>query len=186
MQDEIYTENPSEAELNFRYNREERLKNAPETVRKYYAGELPTAPKGLFKALVHTKSSRFTFMALILVLALFVALFFFGPKANQNSIGNTDFSLSAFSFEEKIYVSVKTQTKINQSEIIQIPLEFSISALDKENQIVNKEKIETVITENEEFIRTIFTDYDIISIGVEVLNTETQEKISLSCSVTKN
>ena len=185
MQDEIYTENPTEAELNFHYNREDRLKDAPTVVKKYYAGELPTAPKGLFKALVHTKSSRFTFMALILVLALVVALIFFGPKANQNSIGNTEFNLSAFSFEEKVFVSIKTETKINQTEI-QIPLEISISALDKESQILNQEKIETVITENEEFIRTIFTDYDIISIGVEVLNTETQEKISLSCSVTKN
>ena len=185
MQDEIYTENPTEAELNFHYKREDRLKDAPTVVKKYYAGELPTAPKGLFKALVHTKSSRFTFMALILVLALVVALIFFGPKANQNSLGNTEFSLSAFSFEEKIYVSIKTQTKNNQTEI-QIPLELSISALDKENQIVNQEKIETVITENEEFIRTIFTDYDIISVEVEVLNTESKEKISLSCSVTKN
>ena len=185
MQDEIYTENPTEAELNFHYKREDRLKDAPTVVKKYYAGELPTAPKGLFKALVHTKSSRFTFMALILVLALVVALIFFGPKANQNSIGNTEFNLSAFSFEEKVFVSIKTQSKVNQPEI-QIPLEISISALDKESQILNQEKIETVITENEEFIRTIFTDYDIISIGVEVLNTETQEKISLSCSVTKN
>ena len=185
MQDEIYTENPTEAELNFHYNREDRLKDAPTVVKKYYAGELPTAPKGLFKALVHTKSSRFTFMALILVLALVVALIFFGPKANQNYLGNTEFSLSAFYFEEKIYVSIKTQTKNNQTEI-QIPLELSISALDKENQIANQEKIETVITENEEFIRTIFTDYDIISISVEVLNTESKEKISLSCSVTKN
>ena len=185
MQDEIYTENPTEAELNFHYKREDRLKDAPTVVKKYYAGELPTAPKGLFKALVHTKSSRFTFMALILVLALVVALIFFGPKANQNSIGNTEFNLSAFSFEEKVYVSIKTQSKVNQPEI-QIPLEISISALDKESQILNQEKIETVITENEEFIRTIFTDYDIISIGVEVLNTETKEKISLSCSVTKN
>ena len=124
MQDEIYTENPTEAELNFHYKREDRLKDAPTVVKKYYAGELPTAPKGLFKALVHTKSSRFTFMALILVLALVVALIFFGPKANQNSLGNTEFSLSAFSFEEKIYVSIKTQTKTNQSEI-QIPLELS-------------------------------------------------------------
>ena len=185
MQDEIYTDNPSEAELNFHYKREERLKDAPTVVQKYYAGELPTAPKGLFKALVHTKASRFTFIALILVLALFVALFFFGPKANQNSIGNTEFSLSAFSFEEKVFVSIKTETKINQTEI-QIPLEISISALDKESQILNQEKIETVITENEEFIRTIFTDYDIISVEVEVLNTETKEKISLSCSVSKN
>ena len=185
MQDEIYTENPTEAELNFHYNREDRLKDAPTVVKKYYAGELPTAPKGLFKALVHTKSSRFTFMALILVLALVVALIFFGPQTNQNSIGNTEFSLSAFSFEEKVYVSIKTQSKVKQEEI-QIPLEISISALDKESQIVNQEKIETVITENEEFIRTIFIDYDIISIGVEVLNTETKEKISLSCSVTKN
>lgn len=185
MQDEIYTENPTEAELNFHYKREDRLKDAPTVVQKYYAGELPTAPKGLFKALVHTKSSRFTFMALILVLALVVALIFFGPQANQNSIGNTEFNLSAFSFEEKVYVSIKTQSKVNQPEI-QIPLEISISALDKESQILNQEKIETVITENEEFIRTIFTDYDIISIGVEVLNTESKEKISLSCSVTKN
>jgi hypothetical protein len=185
MQDEIYTENPTEAEINFHYNREDRLKDAPTVVKKYYAGELPTAPKGLFKALVHTKSSRFTFMALILVLALVVALIFFGPKANQNSIGNTEFNLSAFSFEEKVFVSIKTETKINQTEI-QIPLEISISALDKESQILNQEKIETVITENEEFIRTIFTDYDIISVEVEVLNTESKEKISLSCSVTKN
>ena len=185
MQDEIYTENPTEAELNFHYNREDRLKDAPTVVQKYYAGELPTAPKGLFKALVHTKSSRFTFMALILVLALVVALIFFGPQANQNSIGNTEFNLSAFSFEEKVYVSIKTQSKVNQPEI-QIPLEISISALDKESQILNQEKIETVITENEEFIRTIFTDYDIISVEVEVLNTESKEKISLSCSVTKN
>ena len=185
MQDEIYTENPTEAELNFHYKREDRLKDAPTVVQKYYAGELPTAPKGLFKALVHTKSSRFTFMALILVLALVVALIFFGPQTNQNSIGNTEFNLSAFSFEEKVYVSIKTQSKVKQEEI-QIPLEISISALDKESQILNQEKIETVITENEEFIRTIFTDYDIISVEVEVLNTESKEKISLSCSVTKN
>ena len=185
MQDEIYTENPTEAELNFHYNREDRLKDAPTVVQKYYAGELPTAPKGLFKALVHTKSSRFTFMALILVLALVVALIFFGPQANQNSIGNTEFNLSAFSFEEKVYVSIKTQSNVNQTEI-EIPLELTISALDMEKQVVNQEKIETVITENEEFIRTIFTDYDIISVEVEVLNTESKEKISLSCSVTKN
>ena len=185
MQDEIYTDNPTEPELVFHYKREDRLKDAPTVVKKYYAGELPTAPKGLFKALVHTKSSRFTFMALILVLALVVALIFFGPQANQNSIGNTEFNLSAFSFEEKVYVSIKTQSKVKQEEI-QIPLEISISALDKESQILNQEKIETVITENEEFIRTIFTDYDIISVEVEVLNTESKEKISLSCSVTKN
>ena len=185
MQDEIYTDNPTETELVFHYKREDRLKDAPTVVKKYYAGELPTAPKGLFKALVHTKSSRFTFMALILVLALFVSFFFFGPKANQNTLGNTEFTLSAFSFEEKIYVSIKAQTNNSLSEYIQVPLEVLIRVIDKDKQIINKEKIETVITENEEFIRTIFTDYDIISIETEILNTETQEKILISCSVEK-
>ena len=185
MQDEIYTDNPSESELNFRYNREERLKNAPETVRKYYAGELPTAPKGFFKALVHTKSSRFTFMALILVLALFVALFFFGPKANQNNMQNTDFTLSAFSFEEKIYVSIKVQSQSNAKEI-QLPLKAKFSMLDKDKQLVNQEKIETVILQKEEFIRTIFTDYDIISIEVEITNADTKDNLKLSTSVTQN
>ena len=184
MQDEIYTENPSENELNFRYSREERLKNAPEIVKKYYAGELPTAPKGFFKALVHTKSSRFIFMALILVLALFVALFFFGPKSNQNTMQNTTFSLSAFSFEEKVYISIKTETKNMPS--IEIPIEVKISAFDKDKQLINHEKIETVILQKEEFIRTIFTDYDIISIEVEITNADTKDNLKLSTSVTQN
>ncbi|MBQ3024890.1 MAG: hypothetical protein IJD23_06245 [Spirochaetaceae bacterium] len=184
MQDDIYTDNPSENELNFRYSREERLKNAPDTVKRYYAGEGPTPPKGFFKALVHTKSSRFTFMALILVLALVVSLIFFGPKANESSLQNTNFTLSAFSFEEKIFISIKTETQ--ETKQINLPLEITISVFDNEKQLINQQKIESLITQKEEFIRTIFTDYDIISVEVEVTNTDTKESILLTSMFEKN
>jgi hypothetical protein len=97
---------------------------------------------------------------------------------------NTTFSLSAFSFEEKVYISIKTETK-NESSI-EIPIEVKFSAFDKDKQLINQEKIETVILQKEEFIRTIFTDYDIISVEVEITNTDTEEKILLSTSVTQN
>ena len=147
-------------ELNFRYSREERLKNAPDTVKKYYAGEGPTPPKGFFKALVHTKSSRFTFMALILVLALVVSLIFFGPKANESSLQNTNFTLSAFSFEEKIYVTLKyVQKSIQEQEII-----VTFQTFDKDKGLVSENKKAFIIAENNSFLRTTFIDYDILDV----------------------
>ena len=89
------------------------------------------------------------------------------------------------SFEEKIYVSIKVQSQSNAKEI-QLPLKAKFSMLDKDKQLVNQEEIETVILQKEEFIRTIFTDYDIISVEVEITNTDTEEKILLSTSVTQN
>ena len=41
-----------EEKLVFHYSREERLKNAPELVQKYYSGELLTTKRGLFRALL--------------------------------------------------------------------------------------------------------------------------------------
>ena len=69
---------------------------------------------------------------------------------------------------------------------IEIPIEVKISAFDKDKQLINQEKIETVILQKEEFIRTIFTDYDIISIEVEITNADTKDNLKLSTSVTQN
>ena len=56
-------ENPGE--LNFYYNREERLKNALRTVKDFYSGKMKTPPRGLIKVLVATKGSRIIFLTLV-------------------------------------------------------------------------------------------------------------------------
>ena len=93
-------------------------------------------------------------------------------------------TLSAFSFEEKIFISIKTETQ--ETKQINLPLEITISVFDNEKQLINQQKIESLITQKEEFIRTIFTDYDIISVEVEVTNTDTKESILLTSMVEKN
>ena len=65
-------ENPGE--LNFYYNREERLKNAPRTVKDFYNGKMKTPPRGLIKVLVATKGSRIIFLTLVFVTALGIAI----------------------------------------------------------------------------------------------------------------
>ena len=51
-------------ELHFFYNREERLKNAPQIVQDYYSGKFkPT--KGFFRVMFATKGNRFLFVSLV-------------------------------------------------------------------------------------------------------------------------
>ena len=76
----------NEEELTFYYNREKRLERAPENVKRFYNGTAPTAPKGLFKALVHTKHSRFMLAAVGISLAVVVLTTLFGAKSNQKNI----------------------------------------------------------------------------------------------------
>lgn len=103
--DEGYNDNPEE-NLVFHYNREERLKKAPKIVQDYHSGKLTAYKPGLFKALVSTKSNRMIFFALIICLAvvIFTGLF---NKPEKNSLNGIGVSVSAMSFDETVYVSLK-------------------------------------------------------------------------------
>lgn len=107
MEIEENDENVPQEDLVFHYHREERLKNATPTVRDFYEGKGPTPPKGIFEALVHTKASRYSLFALILVLAFFVGFYFFGSKSFEDTLDGVEYKLSAFEFEDNVYVSIK-------------------------------------------------------------------------------
>lgn len=168
-------------ELLFYYNRADRLKKAPEVVQKSYNGELPTAPKGIFEALVHTKSSRFLLIGLVVVLVATVGIILLGKNENVNSINSVEYNISAFSFEDQIYVSI--QPKVSKQEIEQSTISIQIQAIDADNQVVNQKDIVKESITNDEFIRTIFTDYDIIKISAKI--SVNDEQIEISCPIEK-
>lgn len=154
-------------ELNFYYTRAERLKRAPENVRQFYDGTAPKPPKGLFKALVHTKHGKFMLGAVLLSLVVVFVVLFLGERANVKSAGGITFTLSAFSFEDSVYVSVKAHES-KDAENLPVTVNIVFSALSEEKRPVSRRENTLIYNGKEEFCRTIFTDYDIMSVHAQI------------------
>lgn len=172
---------PGEEPLHFFYNREERISKAPLIVQEYYAGRGPRPVKGLFKSLFSTRGNRFMFSSII-VFAAFIWIFSFISGRNVSRIGGTTVALSAFSYDDSIYSSIKFDAlkmnsdsskkdlKSNQesSKMIQIPVQVVFIAYESSGMECDRKIIDDVFVGDELFIRTIFSDYDIIKVSCEV------------------
>jgi hypothetical protein len=146
-------EKNSEENLVFYYNREERLKTAPQNVKDFYSGKMKKPPKGLFKALVATKELRYVFATLCIVFAIVLIA--------GLTMKNT-FELSAFSFEESVYVSLKiNDTKAGDTA------EIVFTAYDAQGAEVNTATVKQEVNGGESIFRTTFKDYDIIKIKAD-------------------
>lgn len=152
--------NDGKENLTFHYSREERLLDAPSIVKKAYSGELPQPPNGLFKALVHTKGSRFMLIALAFTLVLTAGIIILGPQDHITNLAGIKFTMSAFSFNESIYISVKTEGNAEAVEGEEIHLSFSFK--DKDGIEVQKQEFIQPYSKISDFIRTTVTDYDIL------------------------
>lgn len=175
------TKDTNEEHIVFYYNRDERIKNSPTIVKNAYDGTAQKPPSGIFEALVHTKSSRFMLLALVFAIVVTVFIGLFGNKTNQALIKDTTFEVSAFSFNDMIYTSLHYEREKKDS--IDIPIKVIFYGLDSnENQVI-KNEVDAIINKDEDFIRTTFTDYDIISVKIEIITEENTD--ILSCSVTQ-
>lgn len=159
-----------EENLHFNYNREERLKKAPQIVQDYYSGKFKLN-KG-FYALVATRGNRFMLFVLVLCLAVtaFTSVFASFEKAR---IGKVNFKLSAFSFEEEIMVSLKVYAEKMPASLKSkypdgIPVQASVSAFDVDKQLSSSKIVSGNFKGDELYLRTKFPDYDILTVRVEV------------------
>ncbi|MCR5699735.1 MAG: hypothetical protein K6G52_08855 [Treponemataceae bacterium] len=184
-----------QSELVFHYKREDRLENASKTVKDYYDGTGPTPPKGIFEALVHTKSARYSLFALLLVLAFFVGFYFFGSKSYEDTLDGVHYKLTAFTFEDNVYVSIKLESDAAEPNAAKsepdatepnaaLPdFTVQIFAIDNDNQIIEKKNFSKNDVKDS-YLRTTFVNHDIIMIKAEVKSSEDQEStIELSCKV---
>lgn len=170
--EEIVPDDPAEKPLKFYYNREERIARAPKLVQDYYNGKLK--PVRGFRVLF-TKQNRYIFFALI----FFVGATWIYTGLNKTRAGTTlaeiNFELTAFSYEEEVYVSLKMKRSSRSKNVAPVNVKADIFLIDPNNQVGEKRSEQLVYEEGEQYIRTKFTDYDIIRVDV-ILNAGGAEK----------
>ena len=121
--------------------------------------------RGFFRVLVGTKGNRFMLTAMLLA---FVVVFFvsvFGGAPSDGTIGGLYCELSAFSFQESVYASLKVHPSAKGGALSEIRTEFII---------VNTDGMESATDEQmflydehgkkDQFVRTTFRDYDAVKV----------------------
>ena len=113
-----------EENLVFRYNREERLKKAPQIVQDYYNGKALQPTKGLIRVLFATRGNRLMFLCMCFVFAI---TWFTGfvNKNNSATINGVKVAINAYSFEEDVYASVKFNDNKKDEVLHAVTVEFS-------------------------------------------------------------
>ena len=170
--EEIKPDDGVEQPLKFYYNRENRIARAPQLVKDYYNGKLQ--PVRGFR-IFFTKQNRYIFFALI----FFIGATWIYTGLNRTRAGTTlagvNFELMAFSYEEEVYVSLQMKRSGRSRETAPVNVQAEFFAIDPNGQVGDKRQGQLVYNEGEQYIRTKFTDYDIIRVDV-ILNAGGYEK----------
>lgn len=173
---------PGVETLHFYYNREERLKHAPQNVRDFYNGTGGRPVKGLFRVLIATKSNRFILIAVGLF-AAFVWFYSAFSERNSASVAGASVSLSAFSYEDFVYASLKLTPIKGKEPDRPLPVTVVFSAVDNTGAVNAEQSVTELYEGREAFIRTKLSDYDIIRIDA-ALSVQDEER-RLSAAVVK-
>ena len=161
--EEIVPDDGVEKPLKFYYNREERITKAPSIVQEYYNGGLRPV-RGI--KIFFTKQNRYIFFALI----FFIGATWIYTGLNKTRAGTTiaeiNCELMAFSYEEEIYVSLQMKRSKRARSTGPVPFDVKFFAIDPNNQISDKKSDSIIYSDGEQYLRTKFTDYDIIRVDV--------------------
>lgn len=174
--------------IHYYFDHDERIKHAPKIVQDYYAGKGPRPVKGLFKNLVSTPANKIGLLSIVIFAAFVFIYSLTAEKPYRKFVGGTEMTLSAFSYEDEIYVSLKAEALNQKSDAAKKikpgSVEVKFGAVDTQHaQTAVSEKSE-IYAGRELVIRTKFPDYDIISVKAEVkFNGEEKE---LSAAVEKH
>lgn len=155
--------------FHYYYNREERLAKAPQIVQDFYANGGKYKTKGFFKFMFEKKSTRFLFLALVVVCAFSFVAKFLESKTVPKFIGTT-IEFSVFSIDEKVYPRLKLNSVKNKDSLPQkeIQVEVTFKAIESSGNVCDEKKTSGFFSGDEMFLGAIFSDYDIIAVSVEI------------------
>ncbi len=162
-----------EEKLVFRYNREERLKSAPQIVRDYYDGKMQ--PVRGFKVLWVNKSNRYILLSLVLFIGFVWVYTAINNTRSTGKINNTLFTQTSFAFQEEIYVNIKVQNKKADEKSPPVKVEAELFFINNDNQVIEKKELSLIYSNGEKSLTTKVTDYDIIRVDT-IITAEGKEK----------
>ncbi len=161
----------------------ERLKNADESVRQFYEDLENPSKKGFFSGLVKTKTSKLLLITIIALMAMIFIISNF-DKTASSSISGIPLQLSAFSFEDDVYVSLKMASVESKKNEVPLTVQAVVKAYSAEKQLVSSYDLQGFYNGQETFLRTSFKDYDIVYIEAEIQVLD--NVINMHCNVIKN
>ncbi|MCR5495898.1 MAG: hypothetical protein K6F15_09700 [Treponema sp.] len=161
-----------EEPLHFYYNREERIKNAPKIVQDYYSGKFDNSSRGLFKTLFATRGNRFMFAG-ILIFMIFIWVYSFIIDSAFSSVCGSKVDFKSFAYEETIYSSLKfnslDEKALKQNkDSLPVKLRVTLSAVDSAGGISDEVQEIVIFSGEELFVRTKFSDYDIVKVDAVI------------------
>lgn len=162
-----------EEKIVFRYNREERLKHAPQIVRDYYDGKMK--PVRGFKILWVNKTNRYILLSLILFVGFVWVYTALNNTRSYTKINNVGFDISAFAFQEEVYVTLKVLDKKADEKSPPVKVETEVFFVNNDNQVIEKKELMVVYRNGEETLATKATDYDIIRVDA-IISADGKEK----------
>ena len=167
-----------EQKLIFRYNREERLKSAPQIVRDYYDGKM--APVRGFKILWVNKSNRYILLSLIIFIGFVWVFTAISGTRNYVKINNIAFEIAAFSFEEEVYVTLKVNDKKADEKSAPVKIDAEVFFINNDNQIVEKKELSLVYGYGEQTLATKAHDYDIIRVDSIITAANKEKEVTVA------
>lgn len=180
--DEAYEE--GKQPLHYFYNREERVKNAPQIVKDYYDGKMQ--PVRGFRVLFQ-KQNRYILLALVIFVAFAWIYTGLNSIRNTTKIDNTIFEIQAFCYDGQIFTNIKVkeaksknESEENIKKIKNSPkkIEAEIYFINIDNQIVEMKEDSIIYSGEEQYLRTKFNDYDIIRVDANIKVADLVKEIS--------
>lgn len=162
---EVWPPNPGD--LGFHYSRAERLRTAPKIVQDYYNGGL--RPVKGFRILVANKANRFMLIAMVAVIAISFGVMLFGRKDHAGAISGIAAELSAFRFGDTVYASLALKPQ-EKNVPMRTRLEVTFSAINNDGQVADIQNTTCFFTGTDDFLRTTFADYDIVSVTAQLVS----------------
>lgn len=156
MSDDLfdYDRNKADPTIELRYNRERRLKNAPESVQKLHRGEYTKKP-GLVRALFSTPASGFLALAILLMLP-FIGYTKLQAKKSMAATEDFSMSLNASAISEtqvSAFVTIEPKTDKEYSE----PVSVTFYLLTADDIIIGESTVQTVYVSSLLTIPTVIT-----------------------------
>ena len=167
-----------EEKLVFRYNREERLKNAPQIVRDAYDGKMN--PLRGFKVLWVNKSNRYLLLSLVIFIGFVWVFTAISNTRNYVKINNLAFEINAFSYQDEVYVTLKVNDKKADEKSAPVKVDAEVFFINNDNQIIEKKELSLVYRDGEETLATKAGDYDIIRVDAIITAAEKEKEVTVA------
>jgi hypothetical protein len=158
------TRDPEKPDIVFHYNRERRLANAPESVRRAYE-EGPIKRPGIIRGLTASPGLRSIFFVIVLLSAIITGVGIFGTPEGYSKIDGIPVSLKALHFDEQVYFTL-TFLPDEAAEAARIRAE--VTALNESGMILDQMELDSVFTGSKLVLRGVFPDHGITRLSADI------------------